>query len=47
MEIDFVQRKEPVTNVVTIKCKIKRLVILMSTVDPDANFLIMSQDIPK
>ena len=40
MEIDFVQRKEPVTNVVTVKCKIKRLVISAGTVDPGANFSI-------
>ena len=33
MEIDFVQRKEPATDVVTVKCKIKRLVILAGTVD--------------
>ena len=44
MEIDFVQRKEPATDVVTVKCKIKRLVIPAGTVDPGANFLIMSED---
>src|SRR5947199_136644 len=47
MEIDFVQRKEPVTDVVTVKCKIKRLVIPAGTVDPGANFPIMSEDISK
>jgi hypothetical protein len=47
MEIDFVQRKEPATDVVTVKCKIKRLVILADTVDPGANFPIMSEDISK
>src|SRR6266498_2020030 len=47
MEIDFVQRKEPATDVVTVKCKIKRLVILTGTVDPGANFLIISEDISK
>ena len=47
MEIDFVQRKEPATDVVTVKCKIKRLVIPASTVDPGANFPIMSEDISK
>ncbi len=47
MKIDFVQRKEPITDVVTIKCKIKRLVILARTVDPDTNFLIISEDISK
>ncbi len=47
MEIDFVQRKEPATDVVTVKCKIKRLVIPAGTVDPGANFLIMSEDISK
>ena len=47
MEIDFVQRKEPATDVVTVKCKIKRLVIPAGTVDPGANFPIMSEDISK
>src|SRR5207248_7081029 len=47
MEIDFVQRKEPTTDVVTVKCKIKRLVIPAGTVDPDANFPIMFEDISK
>src|SRR6266542_4821231 len=47
MEIDFVQRKEPTIDVVTVKCKIKHLVISAGTVDPDANFLIMSEDISK
>ena len=47
MEIDFVQRKEPATDVVTVKCKIKRLVIPADTVDPGANFPIMSEDISK
>ncbi|RIA88551.1 hypothetical protein C1645_826189, partial [Glomus cerebriforme] len=47
MEINFIWKKEPVTDVVTIKCKIKRLVIPAGTVDPGANFLIMSEDISK
>jgi hypothetical protein len=47
MEINFVQRKEPATDVVTVKCKIKRLVIPAGTVDPSANFPIMSEDISK
>jgi hypothetical protein len=47
MEIDFVQRKEPATDVVTVRCKIKRLVIPAGTVDPGANFTIMSEDIAK
>ncbi len=47
MEIDFVQKKEPATDVIIVKCKIKHLVILMGTVDPDANFLIMSKNISK
>ncbi len=47
MEIDFVQRKKPITDVVTVKCKIKHLVILTDTVDPSANFLIMFKDISK
>ena len=33
IEIDFVQRKEPITNVITVKYKIKRLVIPVDTVD--------------
>ena len=45
MEIDFVQRKDPATDVVTTKCKIKRLIILAVTVDPGANFPIMSENI--
>jgi hypothetical protein len=47
MEIDFVQRKELATDVVTVKCKIKHLVILAGTVDPGANLSIMSEDISK
>ena len=47
MEIDFVQRKELATDVITVKCKIKRLVISAGTVEPSANFLIMSEDISK
>jgi hypothetical protein len=47
MKINFIQRKEPATNVVTIKCKIKRLVIPAGTVNPGANFPIMSEDISK
>ncbi|GBB92645.1 hypothetical protein RclHR1_24640003 [Rhizophagus clarus] len=47
MEIDFVQRKEPATDVVTVKCKIQRLVIPAGTVDPGANFPIMFEDISK
>ncbi|PKY41250.1 hypothetical protein RhiirA4_454792 [Rhizophagus irregularis] len=47
MEINFIQKKKPATDVVTVKCKIKRLVISAGTVDPDANFPIMSEDITK
>ncbi|GBB92063.1 hypothetical protein RclHR1_01960013 [Rhizophagus clarus] len=47
MEINFIQKKDPATDVITVKCKIKRLVIPVSTVDPSANFLIMSKDIFK
>ena len=47
MEIDFVQRKEPITDVVTIKCKIKCLVIPVGTVDSNANFPIMFENISK
>ncbi|UZO09081.1 uncharacterized protein OCT59_029318 [Rhizophagus irregularis] len=45
MEINFIRKKEPTTDVVTVKCKIKRLVIPAGTVDPGANFPIMSEDI--
>ncbi|CAB4416203.1 unnamed protein product [Rhizophagus irregularis] len=45
MEINFIRKKEPATDVVTVKCKIKRLVIPAGTVDPGANFPIMSEDI--
>ncbi|CAG8781906.1 12109_t:CDS:2, partial [Rhizophagus irregularis] len=34
MEIDFVRRKDPATDVATVKCRIKRLVIPAGTVDP-------------
>ena len=47
MEIDFVRRKDPATDVATVKCRIKRLVIPAGTVDPGANFPIMSEDIAK
>uniref|UniRef100_U9SS16 CCHC-type domain-containing protein n=1 Tax=Rhizophagus irregularis (strain DAOM 181602 / DAOM 197198 / MUCL 43194) TaxID=747089 RepID=U9SS16_RHIID len=47
MEIDFVQKKDPATDVVTTKCKIKHLVIPGAIVDPGANFLIMTDDISK
>ena len=47
IEIDFIQRKKPATDVVTVKCKIKRLVIPAGTVDPGVSFAIMSEDIAK
>ncbi|CAB5208405.1 unnamed protein product [Rhizophagus irregularis] len=47
MEINFIWKKEPATDVATVKCKIKRLVIPAGTVDPGANFPIMSEDIAK
>ena len=47
MEIDFVQRKELTTDVVTVKCKIKRLIIPADTVDLGANFPIIFKDIFK
>ena len=47
MEINFIRKKEPATDVVIVKCKIKRLVIPAGTVDPGANFPIMSEDISK
>ncbi len=47
MKIDFVQKKESTTDVVIVKCKIKRLVILASTINSDANFSIISENIFK
>src|SRR6266498_4429725 len=47
MKIDFVQKKDPATDVVTTKCKIKRLVIPGAVVDPGANFANMTDDIAK
>ncbi|PKY33090.1 hypothetical protein RhiirB3_394529 [Rhizophagus irregularis] len=47
IEIDFVQKKDPATDVITTKCKIKHLVIPGAVVDPGANFLIMTDDISK
>ena len=47
MEIDFIQRKELATNIITIKYKIKHLIILVGIVDPDANFLIIFENIFK
>ncbi|CAG8687612.1 5993_t:CDS:2 [Cetraspora pellucida] len=47
MEIDFVQKKDPAMDMVTTNCKIKQLVILMATVDPGANFPIITKDIAK
>jgi hypothetical protein len=47
MEIDFVQKKNSATDVVTTKCKIKHLVIPGAVVDPGANFAIMTDDISK
>src|SRR6266498_4184390 len=45
IEIDFVQKKDPVTDVITVKYKIKHLVIPDAVVDPGANFAIMIDDI--
>ncbi len=47
MEIDFVQKKKLTTDIITVKYKIKYLVILAGTVDSDANFLIMFKNISK
>ena len=47
MEINFIQKKNPATDVVTTKCKIKCLIILDTVVDPNANFTIMTDDIAK
>src|SRR2546423_10517522 len=33
MKIDFIQRKEPATDVITTKCKIKHLVIPGAVID--------------
>ena len=45
IEIDFVQRREPKTSVVTVKCKIKRLKISAMTVDSGAEFPIITENI--
>ncbi|RIB12373.1 hypothetical protein C2G38_2200862 [Gigaspora rosea] len=47
MEIDFVCRKEPATDVATAKCKIKRLIIPGAGLDSCANFPVMTEDIAK
>ena len=47
MEIDFVQKKDLATDVVTTKCKIKRLIISGIVVDLGTNFAIMTDDISK
>uniref|UniRef100_U9UK56 CCHC-type domain-containing protein n=1 Tax=Rhizophagus irregularis (strain DAOM 181602 / DAOM 197198 / MUCL 43194) TaxID=747089 RepID=U9UK56_RHIID len=39
------KKKDTATDVITTKCKIKRLVIPVATVDPGANFPIMTKDI--
>ncbi|CAG8667417.1 4437_t:CDS:2, partial [Cetraspora pellucida] len=40
-------KKDTATDVVTTKCKIKKLVILAATIDPGANFPIITEDIVK
>ena len=47
IEIDFIQKKDPTTDIITTKCKIKRLIIPGAVVDPSANFAIMTDDIAK
>jgi len=47
IEIDFVQKKKFITNVVITKCKIKYLIILKITVNFNANFTIISKNIVK
>src|SRR5256714_8758846 len=47
MKIDFFKKKDPATDVVTTKCKIKHLIIPGAVVDPGANFAIMTDDIAK
>jgi hypothetical protein len=47
MEIDFVQRKDPATDVASARCKIKRLIIPAVCLDSCANFPIMTEDIAK
>ncbi|GBC01018.1 hypothetical protein RclHR1_04030013 [Rhizophagus clarus] len=45
MEIDFVQKKEPKTSVVTVECKIKRLKIPAMTLDSRAEPPIITKNI--
>jgi len=45
MEIDFVQKKEPPTSIVTVKCKIKHLKIPAIALDSYAEFPIVTSDI--
>ena len=47
MKIDFIQKKDSATDVITTKYKIKCLVISDAVVDPDANFAIMTDNIAK
>lgn len=47
MEIDFVRKKEPATDVVTARCKIKRLTIPGAGLDSCANIPVMTDDIAK
>jgi len=47
IKIDFIQKKDSATDVVTTKCKIKCLVISDAVINPDANFAIMTDDIAK
>ena len=45
MEIDFVQKKEPITSIATVKCKIKRLKIPAMALDSCAELPIITPDI--
>ncbi|CAI2200278.1 4201_t:CDS:1, partial [Funneliformis geosporum] len=45
MEIDFVQKEEPKTSVITIECKIKCLKIPAMTLDSEAEPPIITENI--
>src|SRR5271170_306405 len=47
MKIDFVQKKEPITSIATVKCKIKRLKIPAMALDSYAELPIITPDIVK
>ncbi|RHZ76311.1 hypothetical protein Glove_199g117 [Diversispora epigaea] len=47
IEIDFVQRRDPATDIATAEYKIKRLIIPAAGLDSCANFSIMTENIAK